>query len=128
MLFASAVGIQGDKNPPKFYDKLQKYANIHFRNINLWRYSNDTPIAHWLKTKQLFESAYLFEHMSDIVRAITMYKYGGYHLDLDVVMQKSLDDLGEDFIADDWATVVNGAILHLNNFGIGREVSERFFK
>lgn len=112
---------------PQFYNKLQAYGNVHVRNMNLWRYSFETPLFDWLKGNQLFDSTYLFEHMSDIVRAMTLYKYGGYHFDLDVIVQKNIDGLGEDFIGDDWSTVVNGAVLHFNNYGIGREISQRFF-
>lgn len=127
MIFVSPVGVRKNEMLPRFYSKLQAYNRIYFRNVNLWRYSYDTPISDWLKTNKLFESEYLFEHMSDIVRAITLYKYGGYHMDLDVVVQKNIDDLGEDFIGDDHATVINGAVLHFNNYGIGREMSQRFF-
>lgn len=127
MIFASPVGVDVKQMWPQFYKKLQSYSNVYMRNMNLWRYSFNSPIAGWLKTNKLFESDFLFEHMSDIVRAITLYKYGGYHMDLDVVVQKNIDDLGENFIADDWATVVNSAFLHLNNHGIGREISQRFF-
>lgn len=126
VLFASPVGVL-DKIP-EFYKTIQQYPNVNVRTINLWRYSIDTPIVEWMKTKELFESSYLFEHMSDIVRALTMYRYGGYHMDLDVIVQKNIDNLGEDFIGDDWSEVINGAFMHLNNFGIGREILQRFFE
>lgn len=126
MLFASPVGVI-DKLP-EFYNKIQQYPNVYVRNINLWRYSVGTPIAEWLNSNKLFESSFLFEHMSDIVRAISLYRYGGYHMDLDVIVQKNIDQLGENFIGDDWSTVINGAFMHLNNFGIGKEILQRFFK
>lgn len=128
VLFASPVGLDHSKTPPKMYDKLQEFRNIHWRNVDLWRYSTDTPIYNWMRSNQLFESEFLFEHISDIVRTLTLFKYGGYHMDLDVIVQKNIDDLGEDFIPDDWEATVNGAVLHLNNFGIGREILERFFR
>lgn len=127
VIFASPVGVKDNEMLPQFYNKLQTYGNVHVRNMNLWRYSFETPLFDWLKGNKLFDSAYLFEHMSDIVRAMTLYKYGGYHIDLDVIFQKNIDDLGEDFIGDDWSTVVNGAVIHFNNYGIGREISKRFF-
>lgn len=48
-------------------------------------------------------------------------------MDLDVVVQKSFDDLGEDFISDDWGDIINGAVMRLHNYGIGREILEGFF-
>lgn len=113
---------------PPYIDELKKYKNIHFRNMDLWQYSIDTPVTDWVKTNKLFRSNFLYEHMSDYLRAVTLYKFGGLYMDLDIVVQKSLKDLGEDFIGDDWANVVAGGVMHLNNFGIGREVSERYLK
>ncbi|XP_031631936.1 lactosylceramide 4-alpha-galactosyltransferase-like [Contarinia nasturtii] len=128
VIFASPVGvIETKKELPQFYNKLQVYSNIHVRNMNIWRYSSDTPISSWLTSSKLFDSMFLYEHMSDIVRAMTLYRYGGYHMDLDVIVQKNIDELGENFIGDDWATVINGAVMHLNNHGVGREISQRFF-
>lgn len=76
----------------------------------------------------MFESAFLFEHMSDILRAITLYRYGGFYMDLDVIVQKNVDGLGDDFVGDDWDDVVNGAVLHLNNYGIGKRVADTFLR
>lgn len=128
MLFISPVGLKDDEHFPKYYDKLQSFKNIHWRNVNLWRYAHGTELFDWFQTGKLFNSWYLFEHMSDIVRALSLFKYGGYHLDLDVIVLKSFDDLEEDFIADDWSYFVNGAVIHLNNYGIGRTVLQEFFR
>lgn len=128
VLFASPVGVNENAILPQFYKQIQLYGNVHVRNINLWRYSANTPAGEWLKTNELFESSYLFEHMSDIVRAITLYRFGGYHMDLDMIVQRNVDALGENFIGDDWSTVINSAFIHLNNFGIGRRVLDGFFK
>lgn len=113
---------------PPFIDELRKYENIHLRNMDLWQYSSGTPVAEWARTNDLFKSKFLYEHMSDYLRAVTLYKFGGLYLDLDIVVQKSLKDLGEDFIGDDWGSVVAGGVMHLNNFGIGREVSGRYLE
>lgn len=127
IFFASPVGIKRNKSLPQFYDKLRMYSNIHMRNMNLWRYSIGTPIAEWLKTDQLFKSAYLFEHIADIFRMITLFRFGGYYMDLDVIVLKNIDDLGENFIGNDWGFVLNTAFLHLNNYGIGKEILQRYF-
>lgn len=128
VLFASPVGLKITGTLPQFVDILGKYDNIHFRNINLWRYSIDTPIYKWFQSDKMFESAFLFEHMSDILRAITLYRYGGFYMDLDVIVQKNVDGLGDDFVGDDWSEVVNGAVLHLNNYGIGKRVADTFLR
>lgn len=127
VLFASPVGLADDVDS-KFLNQLKFYSNIHWRNVDLWRYSENSEIFDWLSSNQLFDSSYLFEHMSDIVRALSLHRYGGYHVDLDVIVLKNLDKLGDNFVGDDWATVVNGAIIHLHNHGIGKKVLHLFFK
>lgn len=128
ILFASPVGIKRNETHPQFYDKLKMYPNIHMRNMNLWTYSIGTPIAEWLQTNQLFRSGYLFEHIADIFRMITLDRFGGYCMDLDVVVQKSIDNLGQNFIGNDWGSVINTAFLHLKNCGIGKEILQRYFR
>ncbi|XP_031632002.1 lactosylceramide 4-alpha-galactosyltransferase-like [Contarinia nasturtii] len=128
VIFASPVGINDYENLPPYIDMLWKYENIHFRNIDLWRYSKDTPGEAWINTNKLFQSNYLYEHMSDYLRVLTLYKFGGFYLDLDVVVQKNFDDLGEDFVVDDWSTVLATSIMHLNNDGIGWEIATEYLE
>lgn len=96
--------------------------------MDLWRYSQETPVEEWINTNKLFESDFLYEHMSDYLRAVTLYKFGGYYLDLDVVVQKSFDDLGEDFYVDDWDTVIATSIMHSRKSGIGHESLKEFLE
>lgn len=105
-----------------------KYPNINFRTLNVWRFSRGTPIHEWLKTNQLFESKFVYEHMSDVLRAALLLKYGGFYADLDVIVLKSFNNLEENFIPNDWADKINGAVMHLNNYGIGAEVVQKYVK
>lgn len=93
--------------------------------MNLWRFSDQTPLSKWMKNNTIFESHYLIEHISDIFRVVTLYKYGGLYLDLDVIVMKNTDELGEDFIGDDWFEVANNAVLHANTFGIGHNIMDK---
>lgn len=128
MLFVSPVGLKDNDVIPQNYKHLQSFKNIHWRTVNLWRYASGTKLYEWLMTDELFESSFVFEHMSDIVRALSLYRYGGYHMDLDVIVLKNMDELGENFVGDDWGDVINAAVMHLNNYGIGREAIELFFR
>lgn len=128
VLFVSPVGLKDNDVIPQNYKHLQSFKNIHWRTVNLWRYASGTKLYEWLMTDELFESSFVFEHMSDIVRALSLYRYGGYHMDLDVIVLKNMDELGENFVGDDWGDVINAAVMHLNNYGIGREAIELFFR
>lgn len=128
VLFASPVGVKQSGCSNEFIEVLLKYPNIHLRNLNLWRYLFQTPVFEWIKTNALFESEYLFEHMADMLRIVTLFKYGGFYMDLDVIVMKNVDDVGENFVVNDWYDVANNAVLHLKNYGIGRELTQRTLK
>jgi lactosylceramide 4-alpha-galactosyltransferase len=40
----------------------------------------------------LYKSKYFNSHTSDVLRYLSLWKYGGTYLDLDIVMLQSLDD------------------------------------
>lgn len=122
------MGVNEDEALPHFIEILQEYPNIHLRNVNLWRFTYDTPVFEWLKTNQLFESQYVAEHMSDILKMVILYKYGGFYLDQDVIVQKSFDNLGDNFIGDDWGQTIGSSLIHLNNNGIGLELTARYLR
>lgn len=125
VLFASPVGLRENvSNVPANIELLKSYPNIHFRNNNLWKYAEDTPLEKWLKTGTLFESNYLFEHMSDVLRYLTLYKFGGIFMDLDVVVQQNFDHLGENFAGDDSVDAIGCGVLHFGTDKLGRKVAE----
>lgn len=37
-------------------DALLSYKNVHFRQLNLWRYAAGTPIEEWFNDGKLFRS------------------------------------------------------------------------
>lgn len=126
VLFASPVGIES--NESLLHENiaiLRKYPNIHLMNVNLWRYAVDTPLEEWINSAMLFQSDFIYWHLSDVLRFITLYRYGGFYVDLDFVVKKSFDDLGENFAANDWAEVVAPGLMHLSQSGIGRIIAER---
>ncbi|XP_037044794.1 lactosylceramide 4-alpha-galactosyltransferase-like [Bradysia coprophila] len=124
VLFASPVGFRDDSHLPKTIEALKTYPNVHLRNNNLWRYVQDTPLEAWLSDGALFESKYLHEHMSDVLRYVTLYKFGGMYLDLDVVVQRNFDDLGKNFAGDDSDIAIGCGVMHFDTDQLGRELSE----
>lgn len=45
-------------------------------------------------------------------------------MDLDIVVQKNFDDLGQNFAGDDSVDAVGCGVLHFNNDQLGRKVAE----
>lgn len=70
--------------------------------------------------------------MSDFLRLIVLYKFGGIYLDLDVVVQKNLDELPANFVGKEsfWKNdddSLNGAILGFQD-DIGHKIMKLCLK
>lgn len=74
-------------------------------------YSMGTPAEEWFKRKAIYYSRYLNAHMADYLRLITLYHFGGIHLDFDVIVLRNIGKLPPNFAAatsDEW--ISNGAM------------------
>ncbi|XP_017883751.2 lactosylceramide 4-alpha-galactosyltransferase-like, partial [Ceratina calcarata] len=70
----------------KFFDQLESYPNVRIRCVYLDKYMENTPLEKWYKRGVWKESQWPISHMSDVLRYLTLWKYGGIYLDLDVVV------------------------------------------
>lgn len=81
VLFTSQVGFRNTSRLPIF-DALSSYKNIHFHYLNLTKYAQNTPLQNWIKNGALFRSSFVNSHTSDVLRYLSLWKYGGTYLDL----------------------------------------------
>lgn len=72
---------------------LLSYKNVNIKFINIKSYFSKTPISNLFSTKIIFKSKDSKTHLSDAFRQVTMWRYGGYYLDLDMIVRKPLDSL-----------------------------------
>lgn len=122
VLFTSNVGFRfGLKSP--IVHALEKYRNIHLRNLNLETYATDTPMEDWWHTDQLFLSKYLISHTSDFLRYTSMFRFGGIYLDLDVVVQQSFNTIPPNFAAAESDNFVAVGAIGFEAHGIGHEMA-----
>lgn len=126
VLFISPVGYTS--RVPKAVESILKYPNVHLRNNDMWKYAIGTPLEKWLTSDTIFHSDYLYEHMADVLRFLTLFKFGGIYSDTDVIVMKSFDDLGKDFAGDDWGDVVGCSVLGLDVTGLGHKIAAHCLK
>lgn len=107
---------------------LQTYSNVHFRHINLYTYSIDTPAEDWIKTDKIFLSQYLIAHMADYLRFLTLYKFGGIYLDLDVVVRQSFDEMPINFAGAESDNLTSTSVLGFDSDDIGHKIIEMIIK
>lgn len=122
---------------------LLSYNNVHFRQLNLWRYAENTPIEDWTERGELFRSrfdwsvicviqyyfkmivlSFLTVHASDLLRMLSLYRFGGIYLDLDVVVLRSLEDLPLNFMGAQLNTSIGNSVMGLEPHGVGHQLAE----
>lgn len=74
---------------------LKSYANIKLIKLDFEHVFKSTVFEEWFKSnnKTLFSSPFFYEHASDLVRVVLLWKYGGYYSDLDTITIKSIQPL-----------------------------------
>lgn len=125
VLFASPVGFERSTSKPALFRALARYGNVHLRNVNLWTYTLDTPVAEWMHRTDLFRSRYLAAHMSDMLRLVSLFKFGGTHLDLDFVVRRAFDDLAPNSAGEESPDVIENALMRFAATGVGHQIVER---
>uniref|UniRef100_A0A1B0C2A1 Uncharacterized protein n=1 Tax=Glossina palpalis gambiensis TaxID=67801 RepID=A0A1B0C2A1_9MUSC len=91
VLFAASRYIDAAIRNESRFKVLLHYKNVHFRNVHLWSYTLNTPGYAWLKKDEVFMSRYFVSHISDFLRFMTLWRFGGTYLDTDTITLKSLE-------------------------------------
>ncbi|KZC04750.1 PREDICTED: lactosylceramide 4-alpha-galactosyltransferase-like [Dufourea novaeangliae] len=121
LFFVSPSGISNQSR--EMFNQLQTYPNIRIRRIYPEEYVRKTPLELWYKSGVLRRSLWPRSHMSDILRYLTLWKYGGIYLDLDVVVVTSLERLANFAGAEDWDAVAAG-VIGFDTSTLGRRVAD----
>lgn len=127
VLFAANVGFLNDTSSLeyKMLDAvLSSYANIKFLRLNITHYADGTPLSDWMREGKMFDSDYINSHLSDVLRYLTLYKYGGTYLDLDVVVLKNLDEAGVNYSGAESDEDVAAGFMNMEPTGFGHQVAE----
>lgn len=98
---------------------LNQHKNIQFRTLDIYKYAKNTPAKDWQEYDRIFLSGYVIEHISDYLRLLTLYKFGGIYFDLDTIIQRNLDDMPLNFAGAKDNKVIGNAVMGFdsNNFG-----------
>jgi lactosylceramide 4-alpha-galactosyltransferase len=88
LLFTAPVHVGNSTVSSKFVSQLLSYPNVHMRHLNFEKYFVGSPLEEWYKGGALKASRWPRSHASDVLRFLTLWKYGGTYLDLDVVVTR----------------------------------------
>lgn len=110
------------KSPPDFIKILSSYSNIYLRNINTSKIFDGTPGEDLEKKKNIYDSKFPAVHLSDALRLLMLYKFGGIYLDLDVIVLKSFDELAPTFVTNEKSGFFSNGALGFSNIGFGHHL------
>lgn len=104
------------------FNIINAYSNVHVRHLNAERYFQGSPLEEWYKSGYLQASQYPRSHASDLFRYLTLWKFGGIYLDLDVVVVKSFED-EVNFAGAESSEDVAAGVLSFSTKGLGRKMA-----
>lgn len=64
------------------------YTNVNLRHTHFVKYSHNTPLQDIVASNNISTSLWPVIHLSDLLRQLTLWKFGGSYLDLDIVPMK----------------------------------------
>jgi lactosylceramide 4-alpha-galactosyltransferase len=100
-----------------------EYKNVHLNYLNISQYTEHTPLKQFMQSGELFRSQFVNSHTSDILRYLTLWRYGGTYLDLDIVMLKNLNELSPNYAGAESKNYVAVGIINLEH-ETGHEIAE----
>ncbi|XP_021938491.1 lactosylceramide 4-alpha-galactosyltransferase-like isoform X2 [Zootermopsis nevadensis] len=99
------------EDSPEYVKQMLSYSNVRLWKLDISDYVKDTPMENWDFTGKVKSSKWPLFHSSDILRYLTLWKYGGTYLDQDFVILKSLDALGRNYVgAQSPGYIASGAL------------------
>lgn len=123
LLFATAY-IQDNTSKNPFLNAILSYPNVYIRSVNLWTYAESTPAAEWINDGKLFKSNYVLSHTSDFLRYLTLWRFGGTYLDMDVIVKKSLENIEPNYAGAESDTHVAAGIMNFDSDGFGHQIAD----
>lgn len=100
--------------------ELVKFPNVKVARINVNTYFRKTPLENFFKNVTTREVSY--KNVADVLKFITLLKLGGTVIDFDVILTKSLDGQGSNWLVKD--SDLTTAILKLSNDVLGRAAAD----
>lgn len=120
LLFTSpgAIKAENDRND-HILKQLMMYKNVRVKHLNFKRYITGSPVDELYKSLKIEASFYARSHASDVLRYLTLWRYGGIYLDLDVMIIKSLEKLKPNFAGRESDEDVAAGVLSFSHDGDG---------
>ena len=99
VLIVPKGGKQIDIKATTMKNLMENYKNVRIRKLHLDGYFAGTPLEQWYHCSDWNYGKFYTVHLSDILRLLTLFKYGGYYFDLDIIHLKPIEKGLHNFLA-----------------------------
>ncbi|XP_072391096.1 lactosylceramide 4-alpha-galactosyltransferase-like [Diabrotica undecimpunctata] len=125
LLFTSpgVLKYEGDESD-RILMALLRYNNLKLLHLDYDKYTKGTPLEELYSSGKVDNSYYAQSHASDVLRYLTLWKYGGIYLDLDVIVTQSLEDIPPNYAGIESDKNVAAGVLSFDATGKGHTMAE----
>lgn len=125
VLVTGETKIDHNNASSKYYKILKEnFKNVLFRSFDPINFTIATPVEDFFRSGKHRNSMFYETHLADILRLVVLWKYGGLYFDLDVVVLKNFDKLGEDYLGKANEFVLMSGTMQFSGTGIGHTVAD----
>ncbi|XP_049699815.2 lactosylceramide 4-alpha-galactosyltransferase-like [Helicoverpa armigera] len=103
--------------------KLLQYSNVRLARIHAASFSKGSAVQQIVRSK-LLHSRHPVTHSADIMRMLTLHRWGGVYLDLDMLVVKSFDSLPQNWIAKSSPFDLATGAMRLSKDEVGQNWTE----
>ncbi|KAL5279635.1 hypothetical protein ACFFRR_003931 [Megaselia abdita] len=129
VLFTSPRYISPDVLSTEIWRLKLTYKNIFLRNNDMWEYTKNSSAVDFMESGGLFDSKFLPVHMSDFLRLLSIWKYGGIYMDTDIIVKRTFENLPLNYGGiEEHGVDLNNGLLSLAPNGNGHEIGDLFIK
>ncbi|XP_058123997.1 lactosylceramide 4-alpha-galactosyltransferase-like [Anopheles ziemanni] len=108
--------------------RLAGFRNVHFRWLDLENFALDTPVDSVIKSDELYSLPDGVAFLSEILRMVLLYKYGGIYLDLDVMTLAPLDLYHPNFFSAQSMTSADTSVMGLERGDYGQQFAMEYLE
>lgn len=110
------------KSPRYVQELVATYPNVHVVQLNMSEFFIRTNVEELYFGGKFEASKHPIEHVSDVMRLLTLWRYAGTYMDIDVVTIRPIDELGTNYAGwQDGNTIATG-VLNFDEAGFGHQV------
>lgn len=80
-----------------------------------------TPMEQLERKGSVYRSQWPPIHLSDVLRLLVLYRYGGIYMDSDVIVMRSFRDLNPVFLTEEEKSFLNNGVMGTTHDGFGHE-------